>query len=125
MSKSELIGFLVNPEHKTVQKVSLPTEITAQLQKMYELINCNMIEAIYVADVTGFCDEEGLIHNPEHFCNVNGWPHPVAGNILFVGGPDFNGNSKDFPHSVRWIQQNVLCKTFGKDDSWQPIKEIL
>lgn len=83
------------------------------LETMYELIQCELVDCVESAKgtITAWVDEEGLFVSMPNLTDITklmeegnpgcfGDRIILAGNILFTGGVDDNGNTLALPDSV-------------------------
>jgi hypothetical protein len=118
--KRTITGFLVNAADKTIEPVTLPFRTNDHMQKMYELIGCTCFDCVRLpGNNTAWVDDEGLINDPQHFVFINGGhPDPLAGNVLFLGPSDRNGNTLSCTIPLSALQQSVMAATVG-EGGWQ------
>lgn len=74
------------------------TEHTVQLDldKLYELLACDNVEAFRYRNEFCYCDGRGRLHDTGDdlvpYCWLKGADYPVVGRIMIVGKPDHEGN---------------------------------
>jgi len=71
-----------------------------------EAINVDCFTVVCsIADHTIFCDDEGLLKNPQAFTMFDSYPEPLAGRLLILGSTA-DGDSCDCKISVEdlWSQ---------------------
>lgn len=66
--------------------------------------DCVEIDASHVL----FVDDEGLLHNPEHFMVWDDYDQPLAGRGLILGY-DEDGESVDCKLEEDWVREKVTC----------------
>lgn len=125
MAAKTITGFLVKAADKTIRPVTLPFPCSAQISKMYELIECQNFDCVRLPDGnSAWVDDEGLLHNPQHFVMIHGgYPDPLAGNVLFLGPADEEGNTLSCTASVEFLARRVFCRSIG-DGRWSPVTPI-
>jgi hypothetical protein len=126
MTKHKTItGFLVNAAARTIRPVTLPFACSAQMQKMYELIECDTFDVVRLPDEnTAWVDDNGLVNDPQHFVFINGGhPDPLAGNVLFLGPADRDGNSLSCTATGEFLMARVYCGTIGQP-GWHHISAV-
>lgn len=79
-------GYLIDPEAKKITHVRHDTK---DYRQIYDIIDCHPSPFTVVHlddhDVI-FVDDEGLLKNPRYFFNIKGYPQPIAGKGLVLGG---------------------------------------
>lgn len=125
---AKLIGYLVKPAARTIERVEIEegrgTGARDTLKQMYALLECELVDVVRLSDgVTVFVDDEGLLHDPQHFCRIASFPAPLAGNLLFLGDPDEDGFSTSCPWTIDQIGQRVHVITRG-DPTWSAVKRL-
>lgn len=123
---AKLIGFLVKPATRTIERVEIEdgrVDPHASLKDMYAALECKLVDVVRLDDgVTVFVDDEGLIHNPRHFCRIASFPAPLAGNLLFLGDPDDEGYTTSCPWTIDQIGQRVhVCSPYDAGPVWFPV----
>lgn len=98
-------AILINAEGRTVTAI--------ELGKDYKEINTHLgsrcfTVATYLDNGDAvFADDEGLMGNPKHFCEIGAYPEPIAGNLLIVGStPD--GGSTNCKSTVEELDKDTI-----------------
>lgn len=79
-------AILIDPVARTVTTVQVDADTPNQLEQMYKLIGCELVEAVNLPNGdTGWIDEEGLLHGPQGFFEMPYYPQPLAGRCLITG----------------------------------------
>lgn len=79
------IAYLLDPETTIFRAVELPTGIS--FKPIYDLIGCRLIEVVRFDERHSlFVDEEGLHDGLTAFTIFEGYPQPLAGKLVLVGG---------------------------------------
>lgn len=84
--QSPVTGYLINPEHQTIEAVSLKGG-GHHLDDIQRLLDCRIITLAPLDGTDGiYCDDEGLLRNDvQHFFGVRGRAEPIAGRGLVLG----------------------------------------
>lgn len=78
-------AYLLDPETTIFKPVELP--VSTGIRPIYELIGCRLLEVVRFDERhTLFVDEEGLHEGLTAFTIFEGFPQPIAGKIVLVGG---------------------------------------
>lgn len=78
-------AYLLDPETTIFRTVELPGGIS--FKPIYDLIGCRLIELVRFDERHSlFVDEEGLRDELTAFTIFEGYPQPLAGKIVLVGG---------------------------------------
>jgi hypothetical protein len=85
-------AYLINPETKTIEAVSIDAS-KEHLPQIYAHLGCNLVTTAPLAGSdTVYVDDEGLIKGPVYqFFGLQGYSQPLAGRGLVVGS-DGDGN---------------------------------
>ena len=112
-----VVGF-IDPQKKTISKISIEND----LQKIYKLLNCEIIEAVPLHNVGQteryvICDENGRLHEgKKYFTQIHDGPSIVfCGKLLLVG--ENKGDFTDCPYSIDDMKEIVEFK----DDEYEDI----
>ena len=80
-------GLLIDPKEKTITEVQ---HDTADYKEIYKLIDCepSPFTIVHIGDGRDviFVDDEGLFKDPRYFFTIAGYPQPIAGKGLVLGG---------------------------------------
>lgn len=110
-------AIFIDAAKKTVSEVELPGDSRGNLDKMYELIGCELITVAHEFENvdTLFVDDEGLLTlTPDTpFFFIGGAHQPFAGNGVILGGPDGEGDSTPARSTVEEIQAKVVWMTLA------------
>ncbi len=101
MKTAILVKIDINEDSKTVLvntefvDVSATKEKQTELQKIYELLDCQTIDIIGTGKVDIYIDDEGLLFedNPVLKFPLYGKEITIAGNFLFSNGIDDEGET--------------------------------
>ena len=101
MKTAILVKMDINEDLKTVSvnveyvDISATKEKQTQLQKIYELLDCQTIDIIGTGKVDIYIDDEGLLveDNPVLGLTLYGKEMTIAGNFLFSNGVDGDGET--------------------------------
>ncbi|TIL49625.1 protein psiB [Mesorhizobium sp.] len=78
-------AYLLDPETTIFRALEFPAGNS--YKPLYDLISCQMIEVVRFDERhTLFVDEEGLRDGLTAFTIFEGYPQPLAGKIILVGG---------------------------------------
>ncbi|MBB4590417.1 hypothetical protein GGE50_006349 [Rhizobium leguminosarum] len=78
-------AYLLDPETTLFRPVKLQDGIS--FKPLYELIGCRLIEVVRFDEKHSlFVDEEGLRDGLTAFTLFEGYPQPLAGKLVLVGG---------------------------------------
>ncbi|QEP29892.1 hypothetical protein HYP99_gp101 [Sinorhizobium phage ort11] len=120
-------GYLVRPKDRTIQEVTLVDEVkdpAGHLHNIYDMLECRLITVVWLENqINVIVDDEGLLHNPQHWIRIQGYHEVLAGNALFLGEPDKDGYSTSCPLSLDEIGSMVHCYTNG-DDNWYAVQRL-
>lgn len=115
-------GFLIDPKAKKITHVNHDTK---DYKQIYDLIDCkpSPFTIVHLDDENMiFIDDEGLLKNPRYFFNIKGYPQPLAGKGLVLGG-DSDGETvsatieyKDLCDLITYSEHSVvdMVTTEGK-----------
>lgn len=95
-------AILIDAVNQTIEETTIDT-----WQDIAPAIGCEWFTIVHV-DVKNdlYVDDEGLLHNPQNFILLDGYPQPLAGSGLILGStPD--GNSCDTSLTVEQVQAKV------------------
>jgi hypothetical protein len=84
------------------------SEITIDIwSEIAPAIGCDLFDCVCLSPTeTLYCDDEGLLKNPEHFIQIRGYPQPLAGSALILGS-DEEGESVDTKLTIEQVQKMV------------------
>lgn len=108
-----LIGYLVKPGPRTITKVEIqPGMVGAAIRA---LVECNLFDCVSIdGELDAWVDDEGLLKSPKHFTHIKGTGFvPLAGNVLFLGGPDEEGETTSCEKPLEWFVEHVRVATIG------------
>lgn len=114
-------AILIDPETREFREVSISK--TNELNQMYELIGCDLVEAARVLPPNAtrdviFIDEEGMINgHPKAFFWVKGSQTPLAGKGLVIGS-DSRGNYISPSTTLEWLHENVVFVSRSPIGGW-------
>jgi hypothetical protein len=78
-------AYLLDVTCQTLRPVSINRQNS--LDTIYSLIGCRHVDAVRLDDThVAYCDDAGLLQDDlSCFTTIAGLPHPLAGNLVFVG----------------------------------------
>ncbi|MEY9534693.1 DUF3846 domain-containing protein [Sinorhizobium fredii] len=78
-------AYVLDPETTIFKPVGLP--VSTGIRPVYDLIGCRLLEVVRFDERhTLLVDEEGLQEGLTAFTIFEGFPQPIAGKIVLVGG---------------------------------------
>lgn len=91
--------------------------ITRDDTEWYQATVGGWLEAISGDGWTGYCNEEGKLHNlapntrATQLANVGGWRAAgrdfLVGPVVFMGVPTIDGYETDVPESLLWLMRRI------------------
>lgn len=100
-------AILIDPYQKTITETEVPD---FNFKELYKLMDCDMIEHVYVSDDSALlCDEEGLFkpENKKAFFALLGHPYPITGKSFMIGYDALQGEYEDFKHPMEQVEMAV------------------
>lgn len=125
--KTTIQALLINVKSKQGQRVEITLgEGSTGLQDLYKYIGCSTLQALPVTielethddlphrQVYAWCDEEGWMNGTEHgvYIHNNYFKNVFAGNVLFTGMPDDDGNMTSLPIDDSFIMGKTMQMHF-------------
>jgi len=79
------MAYFLDVDAHTLKMVAIDRHNS--LNMIYDLLGCRHIDAVRLDEThVAYCDDEGLLREElPCFTTIEGMPHPLAGNLLFVG----------------------------------------
>jgi len=76
----------------------------------YKHLDCRTFDIVRISEsVNVYVDDEGLMVDNPSFSLVAGYPEPLAGNLVFTGGADRDGNTLSSTESVKNVIKNIIA----------------
>jgi len=98
-------AILINPADRTVTEI----QVGKTYAELKHAIGDRWLEVASPASIEPhflYCDEEGRLR-PNHLFQIAGWPHPIAGKALVLGGIDKAGDEVPASLSVDQIMAQI------------------
>jgi hypothetical protein len=97
-------ALLIDSKNKVVKQI----EIGEHFTEISKAIDCEVFAAPHIMhnNDTLYCDDEGLLKNPENFFLLDSYPQPIAGTGLILGCDD-EGESTDVSMSLDELSNKV------------------
>lgn len=100
-------AILIDSENRTIKEVDHPGGIDS----IYKYLNCDCFAVITLSEQEGiYVDDEGLLHDPQHFFKFVNYPQPIAGNGLVVG-VDSDGEDVGTKLTVEYFEDKIKFLT--------------
>jgi hypothetical protein len=100
-------AYLIDPAERSVREV----ETTGELDSLYELLGCDLVDAVRLDDCDVWIDDEGLFKpEPRFFSFTDPNVPPLAGRGLVLGVDD-EGNCTEPKPSLDEIAKRVMFVT--------------
>ena len=99
----------IDPVSRTVTEINLKKNPNSILQKLYEIIGCDLVELVQIdRDMVLICDEEGKCKNVQGFTFI-GWETVIAGTAIILGGSGdrfkaLPENLASFQMMTEWVE---------------------
>jgi hypothetical protein len=108
-------ALLIDSKNRTVKQI----EIGEHYTEISKAIGCDVFSAPHIMqnNDTLYCDDEGLLKNPEHFFLLDGYPQPLAGNGLILGCDD-EGESIDVSMNLVELSSKVTFMDVHAAYNW-------
>lgn len=99
------------------EKQTLEDAVITNYKDYYKHLDCKHFDVVNLGrKVSIYIDDDGLYVSPLYLTLVMGLEQPLAGNLVFAGGVDKNGNTLSCPLTKRQIQNSILA-TFLHEQS--------
>jgi hypothetical protein len=97
-------ALLIDSKNKVVKQI----EIGEHYTEISKAIDCEVFAAPHIMhnNDTLYCDDEGLLNNPENFFLLDSYPQPIAGNGLILGCDD-EGESTDVSMNLDELSSRI------------------
>jgi hypothetical protein len=108
-------AYLIDATNRTVTAVDWSGEFQQPRNGAYALTGCSILEAVYTpSGETIYVDEEGLFKLPrDDWFTVAGCPQPLAGNGLWTGPADDQGEETEPTSTLEQARAAVrFCDMF-------------
>ena len=108
-------ALLIDSKNRMISKI----EIGEHFTEISKAIGCEVFAAPHIMqdNDTLYCDDEGLLKNPEHFFLLDSYPQPIAGNGLILGCDD-EGDSTDVSMSLIELSSRVTFMDINDAYNW-------
>lgn len=100
---------LFNAENGTISEEFIDTN--KGIKDYYNFLECSCFDVVYVANgIDAYVDDEGLmVANPRiNYVMTERGMIPLAGNIVFTGGVDKNGNTLPFEKDLDLLNVIIM-----------------
>jgi hypothetical protein len=99
-------AYLIDPAERSVREV----ETTGELDSLYELLGCKLVDAVRLDDCDVWVDDEGLADETRFFSFTDPNVPPLAGRGLVLGVDD-EGRCTEPKPSLEEIAKRVQFLT--------------
>jgi hypothetical protein len=108
-------ALLIDSKNKVVKQI----EIGEHFTEISKAIDCETFSAPHIMqdNDTLYCDDEGLLKNPQHFFLLDSYPQPIAGNGLILGCDD-EGESVDASISLEELSSRITFMNLDDAYNW-------
>jgi hypothetical protein len=108
-------ALLIDSKNKVVKQI----EIGEHFTEISKAIDCETFSAPHILENedTMYCDDEGLLKNPQHFFLLDTYPQPIAGNGLILGCDD-EGDSIDVKTTLDELISRVTFMNIDDAYNW-------
>jgi hypothetical protein len=108
-------ALLIDSKNRLVKQI----EIGEHYTEISKAIDCEVFTAPHIMqdNDTLYCDDEGLLKNPENFFLLDSYPQPLAGNGLILGCDD-EGESTDVSISLAELSSRVTFMNVHEAFNW-------
>ena len=92
------------------EKQTLEDAVITNYKDYYKHLECRTFDVIQLGDkISIYVDDDGWCASPLYLTLVLGVEQPLAGNLVFAGVVDKNGNTLSCPLTKRQIQNTILA----------------
>ena len=109
-------AILINVKEETITEVIVTKDLKgSQLQSIYGLLGCNLVDIVNVGENDIYVDDEGLLSldNNSKLFSYKGHYQPLAGNGLIMGYDNNTGDSIDVTITLDEVKKNVKFLTIN------------
>ena len=108
-------ALLIDSKNRMISQI----EIGEHFTEISKAIGCEVFAAPHIMknNDTLYCDDEGLLKNPEHFFLLDSYPQPIAGNGLILGCDD-EGESVDVSMSLIELSSRITFMDINDAYNW-------
>ena len=108
-------ALLIDVKSQSIRQI----EIGEHYTEISKAIGCDVFAAPHIMhnNDTLYCDDEGLLKNPENFFLLDSYPQPIAGNGLILGC-DNEGESTDVSMSLIELSSRVTFMDMQAAYNW-------
>jgi hypothetical protein len=108
-------AIVINAKDRTITE----TEIDGSLKPLQQIVG-GLIQTVY--DGLGdshhcYVNEEGLLHNPQHFFFLKDGHQPLAGNGVILASTD-DGDEAPCTLPLDWVKQRVTFMDLSAARQW-------
>lgn len=103
-------AFVIDAEKREVREAVY----NGDFHEIYKLGGFNLFTAVEIEDGDAiFVDDDGLLHDPQHFFVYRGFDQPLAGNGVVLG-TDHDGESTDAKVTLDALKERVVFVTLDE-----------
>jgi hypothetical protein len=108
-------ALLIDVKSQSIRQI----EIGEHFTEISKAIGCEVFSAPHIMqdNDTLYCDDEGLLKDPQHFFLLDSYPQPIAGNGLILGCDD-EGESKDVEISLIELSSRITFMDVHDAYNW-------
>ena len=108
-------ALLIDVKNRALKQIEIGEDFT----EISKAIECDVFAAPHILENNDvmYCDDEGLLKNPEHFFLLDSYPQPIAGNGLILGC-DHEGDSVDAKTSLAELASKVTFMDVNDAYNW-------
>jgi len=104
-------AILINAVLRTVTQVDIVNGVDSIRQQLG--VSCfTAVNPFEDSSDAVYCDDEGLMKNPQDFFTLGNYPEPIAGNGLIIG-TDSEGRSVNCESLLEDIKNDVIFMDLG------------
>jgi len=108
-------ALLIDSKNRVVKQI----EIGEHFTEISKAINCEVFSAPHIMqdNDTLYCDDEGLLKDPQYFFLLDSYLQPIAGNGLILGCDD-EGESTDVSMSLIELSSRITFMDIQEAYNW-------
>lgn len=115
-------GIYIDP---SIQSASIIEGDFSDFRAIQDAINVDCFTVVCsIKDHTIFCDDEGLLKNPQAFTMFDSYPEPLSGRLLILGST-VDGDSCDCKMSIESLSAQIRFMNLGEVQKMYSKKEPL
>jgi hypothetical protein len=112
-------AVLYNPTTQITSEVNIDTE--KGIEDYYKYLECSCFTVVEVEVLTNngkpewvsiYCDDNGLLSD-NLVTSIQGYHEPLAGNLLFLGDVDEEGETLALPENISTMKIDSLLSFYG------------